>query len=329
LKLDGAPLYAALKSSPTAITLGDIQEGKNMDDISRKFHSECEAIRKTLTTSFYYEPKKHINLLHHYTDREGLRGIVGNKQLWATHIRYLNDEREVEHGLDIIKQIYSQRKGEADSKRIELYYEHNEKMIKDIFKYFDIYVVSFSEDSDMPNQWKEYTKPNDGYALSLDSYTLAKQIAAGGPTQGLYCIFYEEEKQKDIMNKLLDIMETRVRTDNTLSEEDIHDAAIATNGYFCFLIPSFKSIDWKVEREWRCIYISNHEISKYDPFTRKRNGKEIPYFIMNIASGFEDLITHITISPSTSRAELDNVMDELSPNLSSKVVIKESKVRGY
>lgn len=40
--------------------------------------------------------------LYHYTAVDGLHGILEDKQLWATHARYLNDTQEFTYGLDII-----------------------------------------------------------------------------------------------------------------------------------------------------------------------------------------------------------------------------------
>jgi hypothetical protein len=36
-------------------------------------------------------------VLYHYTSMDGLVGIVTNKQIWASHVPYLNDRTEQEH----------------------------------------------------------------------------------------------------------------------------------------------------------------------------------------------------------------------------------------
>jgi len=42
----------------------------------------------------------------HYTTEQGLAGILSSKKLWATHWRFLNDFSEMQHGIDIINNIY-------------------------------------------------------------------------------------------------------------------------------------------------------------------------------------------------------------------------------
>jgi hypothetical protein len=39
-------------------------------------------------------PAKPAGLLYHYTDQKGLLGILENKEIWSTHLRYLNDTSE-------------------------------------------------------------------------------------------------------------------------------------------------------------------------------------------------------------------------------------------
>ena len=36
-------------------------------------------------------------ILYHYTTPEGLLGILKNKELWYSHIDYLNDESEIKY----------------------------------------------------------------------------------------------------------------------------------------------------------------------------------------------------------------------------------------
>jgi hypothetical protein len=42
--------------------------------------------------------------LFHYTDIRGLHGILQNKELWATHVTYLNDSQEFRLGMNLINQ---------------------------------------------------------------------------------------------------------------------------------------------------------------------------------------------------------------------------------
>jgi hypothetical protein len=46
----------------------------------------------------------------HYTTTAGLLGIVGREKLWATNIKFLNDEHELVHAVELVKEIVSTQK---------------------------------------------------------------------------------------------------------------------------------------------------------------------------------------------------------------------------
>lgn len=45
-------------------------------------------------------------LIYHYTSAEVLTKIVDNQHLWATHLEYLNDSRELAFGLEVIERAF-------------------------------------------------------------------------------------------------------------------------------------------------------------------------------------------------------------------------------
>jgi hypothetical protein len=46
----------------------------------------------------------------HYTTLAGLLGIVKTESIWATNIKFLNDEQEFLHALGLIKEIIATSK---------------------------------------------------------------------------------------------------------------------------------------------------------------------------------------------------------------------------
>ena len=41
-------------------------------------------------------------VIYHYTTQAGLLGIIGNGEIWASDLRYLNDSAEYHHALKLI-----------------------------------------------------------------------------------------------------------------------------------------------------------------------------------------------------------------------------------
>ena len=56
-------------------------------------------------------------ILYHYTDQEGLLGIIGKKEIWASHTQYLNDQREFRHAIELVQDELSQMVQRADLRR--------------------------------------------------------------------------------------------------------------------------------------------------------------------------------------------------------------------
>lgn len=44
-------------------------------------------------------------ILHHYTDANGLLGILEYGSFWATQANFMNDSKELLHGTEIIKEV--------------------------------------------------------------------------------------------------------------------------------------------------------------------------------------------------------------------------------
>ncbi|MEU6190491.1 hypothetical protein [Nocardia sp. NPDC047038] len=40
--------------------------------------------------------------LYHYTDINGLKGILDSGEIWLTHMAYLNDSQEFEYGIGVM-----------------------------------------------------------------------------------------------------------------------------------------------------------------------------------------------------------------------------------
>ena len=47
---------------------------------------------------------KIVRPLYHYTDADGLKGIVENEEIWLTSVLHLNDPSEVNYGIDAARQ---------------------------------------------------------------------------------------------------------------------------------------------------------------------------------------------------------------------------------
>jgi hypothetical protein len=138
-------------------------------------------------------------LLYHYTDQKGLEGILGGKNIQATHVRYLNDESEFVHGWEkawnsILEEI---RKREFPGKDLSF-----KKSFEKVFSTFcrevmkdprrsEYYVACFTCDNALDQQgpgfggdrlslWRGYSKGGFGFSLGFDADALKYSFTASG-----------------------------------------------------------------------------------------------------------------------------------------------------
>jgi hypothetical protein len=138
--------------------------------------------------------------LWHYTDFEGLRGIVKSKRIYATHIRYLNDREEFDHALATAKlELEGILKGLSgeDSFQIRLrnlvegFLEQGPVTSNDV----QVYTASFSVNGDQLSQWRGYSKGSSGVSLGFDLRWL--RPPKGGDTLVSFapCVYEDEHKR--------------------------------------------------------------------------------------------------------------------------------------
>lgn len=134
-------------------------------------------------------------------------GIVRGA-LWATNIRYLNDDQEFRHAVDLIREISSTSlisKDHPDHARKEEFVEALQSKLKSLeFVYPDyIFTTSFTEKTDLLSQWRGYCPSNNGYCIEIDMEGLLRHVQEIFPqARILKCLYDDEEKSKQIKTLL-------------------------------------------------------------------------------------------------------------------------------
>src|SRR5579883_2004996 len=81
-----------------------------MDEEVSEFEKRLTLILKKSTINPLLRPRSN---LYHYTSGDGLQGIVRDKNLWATHYKYLNDSTEIRYAFEILKKVVREKKKTA------------------------------------------------------------------------------------------------------------------------------------------------------------------------------------------------------------------------
>lgn len=147
-------------------------------------------------------------MLGHYTNTQGLLGIIQSKTLRATNIKFLNDEHEFIHALELIKRLIK----DIDPARAAPYEitfnEFREKItskitILDESTSESIFTLSFSQKTDLLSQWRGYCPNNDGYCLLLDTEKVKNSASAKFDECHFFQCIYDNEKKEEQLRNIL------------------------------------------------------------------------------------------------------------------------------
>jgi len=235
--------------------------------------------------------------LFHYTTQKGLLGIIQNKSIWTTKVLCLNDSSEYVLALRIAKEILTEfeKGGQYSLRKIELLRDD----IDSIWK-LNIFVSSFTEDSDLLSQWRAYSNSSGGYSIGFQGSKLIENATK----QGFFlskCV-YDHEIQREIVTSLIkEYMSKDFDSPYGLadSQENPRTISIFSGTEFWkdlgALAPILKDDGFKEEKEWRII--SESAMSSSDVSYRTGKSYIIPFFGF-ILDKPNDLFSSITIGPT-------------------------------
>jgi Protein of unknown function (DUF2971) len=137
--------------------------------------------------------------LFHYTNQEGLLGIVRSKCLWASKVHYMNDAKEFKHALDLAKQEIWALRGSASGDWLRFLDEATKRieLVADIH----VFVASLSEAGDLLSQWRGYCGTGSGFSIGFSETVLHSVLSA----QGFWlapCLYQASDKAQIVTDLL-------------------------------------------------------------------------------------------------------------------------------
>jgi len=259
-------------------------------------------------------------IFYHYTSQRGLLGIIKEKKIWATNIRYLNDEREFDYGIDEVLRVL--KNGHPDSR------EDLSETVKSLLKREDpvpVFVVSFSSDGgDELSQWRGYCQEGSGFSIGFEPEKL-KELAQKQNFTIEPCVYKKSDQEAKIRAVIPSADEATIGGAASEADEEPFDldSYLKKTGkerlHLLFdvssLAPVLKHPKFKEEKEWRLIS-KDPVICKNRLRFREANSMIVPYIEFDLSMGNESIpIKKIVIGP-TPHKELSKVSleDFLSAN---------------
>lgn len=190
--------------------------------------------------------------VYHYTDLQGLKGILDTQGMWLTDYAYLNDSSEMEYGLGLVKQKLSQA---ADNPK----YSKIAAIFRDWIAGLDnhqhrICISSYSLDGDSLSQWRAYGSVAIGFKLDYS-------LAGWNGECVINSVIYDKDEQERYLEYFVNHVLQAYELDNG-KFNDVDKLKIIYQGGVhstINLVARLKNSGFSDEREVRVAYVENPE----------------------------------------------------------------------
>jgi hypothetical protein len=253
--------------------------------------------------------KKPPRVLYHYTSQEGLLGIIGKKEIWATKALYLNDSKEFMYAIDLVNKVlnyprYSGPKIDELRERLNL------------IKGVNVCVTSFTKNGDLLSQWRGYGVRGVGYSLGLYGDELKK---LADENQFILCpVIYNTDQQEFLVREIIKRWISGQHQFNGLTPMKGFDTEF--EDYFAMLAPILKDPSFKEEGEWRLISpILSNDLERYS--YRAGRYSLIPYYRFPLeAPTIKFKLAKIVVGPGPMQELSDTAVKSYLTSLNLKYV---------
>ncbi len=250
--------------------------------------------------------------LYHYTSLQGLSGILRTNCLWATDYRSLNDSTELQYGTELLVEqldAWALQAAVADAwllRRVaDLLRTHGDAY----FNFFETYILSFSEASDVLSQWRAYADHARGHCLEFDLsdsslFTIVDNSVPCGLE--LLPVIYEPETQRAVVRAAIEDILIYLRSTQWAPKvlqmaTQQHQGAVIGMLLQAFspIISSFKHPGFSEEREWRAVASCASTMTATVKKTKSSASGEATYLECIFIQGDEERLwqrSHLPIS---------------------------------
>jgi hypothetical protein len=226
--------------------------------------------------------------ISHYTTIQGMMGILTSNCLWASNASFLNDRKELSHALDVAQAAIEKL---TSSRAMRHWAPMLKRAVNDLNggEIPDTYVTCFCVNDDNLSQWRGYGGNQQGISITFDRLKLSRRLKSENAK--LYKVIYAKITTRDklreaLKGELADIADLKDVLGENSPEEQYNDIF----GRLCSLLPKFKHLGFKDEREWR--FVVQKSIKVEDLCFRAGRNRIVPYIELGKA---EQLLPIISI----------------------------------
>lgn len=259
----------------------------------------------------------------HYTNAEGLLGIMHARALWVTDAEFLNDPQEVRHAVGALEESLQQQVEIARRDADHRGHDSLQPLLDALRRRYPkgrefqgnrertAYVTSFCREGDLLSMWRSYAR-GSGFSIELDTQ-IVLDVLTGDPTGTYDLTAAELERLKSdnfgveahFLTVRYDENNVRLLVDRITTEmweggtSGTAERAERLLDQFTLDFTGIKHDSFKEEEEERLVVFPTGDLS---PAVRLRSsdGRLVPYIAVTIP---HEAIRSVTIGPGGSRQQ--------------------------
>ncbi len=263
-----------------------------------------------LGTRALFEAEPPLELFH-YTDLDGIAGILETRYLWLSKVSTLNDTSEINHAVHLFKVLAHEATTSLPQDEARLLREAAEQL--EHVRRTNICVGSFCEEEDQLGQWRSYGNDGRGIAIGFASAELVR-IAREHQVRLVRCVYRPEQHvqiTKDLAGLLLEAYRDARGGGGEQAWRELIARFVST---FLLIAPVIKDSHFGLEREWRLVSLPR---APDDPdLTAVLSGNQASVrFILPLARESArdiEVISSIVIGPTVDPENIADAVDVLA-----------------
>jgi hypothetical protein len=279
---------------------------QEMQDALAKFkHTSDDCLNSFLAT---VEERQTPDMIYHYTNDAGMRGILESGHIWLTDIFNLNDPSELSHGVALAADILNRKavNGPPESKEFARLFTDFLGGMQESAHYF---VSSFSVDGDDLGQWRAYADNGRGYALGFDAKMLEglfiKSNTCDLNNRSTFHVTYDDDQLVSIYSNVIDSMFELIslpqgkNLDSAIIREYLKRLSISLSLAVLQAALHFKHKAYEQESEFRFLQLFQRELPVPDLKFRHRSNELVQY--REFAWREPGMLKRIVVGPAADR----------------------------
>lgn len=263
--------------------------------------------------------------LFHYTDLDGVAGILESRYLWLSKVSTLNDTSEINLAVQHFKTLAHEAAGSLAMDEAKLLQAAAEAL--DHFRRTNICVGSFCEEEDQLGQWRSYGNDGRGIAIGFASAELVR-LAREHHVRLVRCV-YDPAQHVRITKDLAGLLLAEYRRERATGEEAWRALIGRFVSTFLLIAPVIKDSHFGQEREWRLVSLPRPPDDPNLTAVLSGNQASVRFVLPLFDAGAVEsrVISSILIGPTVDPENIADAVDVLARHRGFRIPsIRHSRV---